>query len=261
MPWRSASSRSQFFSGTRRFIGLANYVTIWQDPALWRVVTNTMVWTIGSVVGQLSLGLVAAVALNASLPGMRLVRGLLLIPYVVPVIAVALVWRWMLDGSFGIVSVALQGMGLLVRDQTPLGVPGGAMIAVIIANVWRGFPFAMLVYWAALQSIDPEQYDAAQVDGAGLAQQFWQITLPHLRNATLVLLVLRGIWTITYFDLIWLITRGGPGGSTEHWPIWIYQQAMGSFNFPYASAVATVLGLVLLVFAVGYVRMTRFGGT
>jgi multiple sugar transport system permease protein len=180
-------------------------------------------------------------------------------PYVVPVIAIALVWRWMLDGDFGVVSYALQQIGLIPNDQSPLALLGGAMPSVVSASIWRGFPFAMLIYWAALQGIDQEQYDAAKVDGANTLQEFWYITLPNLRNATIVLLVLRGIWTITYFDLIWLITRGGPAGATETWPIWIYQQAMGLFRFGYASAIGVFMGVLLLIIVVIYVRKSNFG--
>jgi multiple sugar transport system permease protein len=229
-----------------RFVGLGNYARVFADPVLPRVLSNTLVWGVGSLVGQLGLGLLAALAINQPLRGVHFFRGVLLMPYVVPAITLALVWRWMLDGRYGILSVALQQVGLLEADQSPLGLTAGAMPSVIAANVWRGFPFAMLVYWAALQGIDAQQYEAARVDGANGLQEFWYVTLPNLRNATVALLVLRGIWTVTYFDLIWLITQGGPGGATEHWPVWIYREAMGYFRFGYASAIATVMGLALL---------------
>jgi multiple sugar transport system permease protein len=248
-----------FFLENEQFVGLQNYVAIFRDPALGRIVNNTLVWTVGSLVGQFGLGLIAALAINQQVRGIQFFRNILIMPYVVPVIAIALVWRWMLDGDFGVVSYALQQIGLIPTDQSPLALLGGAMPSVISASIWRGFPFAMLIYWAALQGIDQEQYDAAKVDGANTLQEFWYITLPNLRNATIVLLVLRGIWTITYFDLIWLITRGGPAGATEHWPIWIYQQAMGLFRFGYASAIGVLMGLVLLVLVVIYVRKSNFG--
>ncbi|HMN15437.1 MAG TPA: sugar ABC transporter permease, partial [Bellilinea sp.] len=185
-------------------------------------------------------------------------RNLFLLPYVIPAIALALVWRWMLDGSFGIVSYGLQQLGLLAADQSPLAIPKGAMVSVILANVWRGFPFVMVTYWAALQAIDEEQYDAAKVDGANVLQEFFAITLPNLKNATIVLMILRGIWTFTYFDLIWLITRGGPAGATEHWPIWIYQEAMGSLRFGSAAALGVLMALGLFVLIAAYARISGF---
>lgn len=248
-----------FFLDSEQFVGLQNYIAIFRDPSLGRIATNTLFWTVGSLVGQFGLGLIAALAINQQVRGIQFFRNILIMPYVVPVIAIALVWRWMLDGEFGVVSYFLQQIGLIPVDQSPLALLGGAMPSVISASIWRGFPFAMLIYWAALQGIDQEQYDAAKVDGANTLQEFWYITLPNLRNATIVLLVLRGIWTITYFDLIWLITRGGPAGATETWPIWIYQQAMGLFRFGYASAIGIFMGVLLLILVVIYVRKSNFG--
>jgi len=235
------------FTGAEKFVGFRNYQELANAPKLWPVLVNTGIWTFWSLIGQFGLGLVAALAINRDIPGMGAIRSILLLPYVVPVIALALFWRWMLDGSFGIVAVSFQDMGLLAPDQSPLALPSGAMWSVILANIWRGFPFVMISYWAALQAIPPEQYEAAQVDGATTMQQFRFVTLPNLWNVTKVLLVLRFIWTVTFFDIIWLITKGGPAGSTEHWPIWIYQETMGFFRFGYGSALAVSLGVMILV--------------
>ncbi|MFD2252705.1 multiple sugar transport system permease protein [Pseudochelatococcus lubricantis] len=235
------------FTGAERFVGLRNYAEILNAPKLWPVLTNTAVWTFWSLIGQFGLGLLAALAINRNMPGMGAIRSILLLPYVVPVIALALFWRWMLDGSFGIVAVSLQHLGLLVPDQSPLASPEGATWSVILANIWRGFPFVMISYWAALQSIPPEQYEAAQVDGATSWQQFRFVTLPNLWTVTKILFVLRFIWTITFFDIIWLVSKGGPAGATEHWPIWIYQETMGFFRFGYGSALAVTLGVMILV--------------
>lgn len=245
------------FTGAEKFVGLQNYRELMHAPKFWPVLTNTAIWTFWSLVGQFGLGLLAALAINRDLPGMGAIRSILLLPYVVPVIALALFWRWMLDGSFGIAAVAFQDMGLLAPDQSPLASPEGAMWSVILANIWRGFPFVMISYWAALQAIPPEQYEAAQVDGATTLQQFRFVTLPNLWNVTKVLLVLRFIWTVTFFDIIWLITQGGPAGSTEHWPIWIYQETMGFFRFGYGSALAVSLGLMILFVILVYGLVIR----
>lgn len=234
------------FTGAETFVGLRNYQEVLEAPKLGPVFTNTAIWTFWSLVGQFGLGLCAALAINRNIPGMGAIRSILLLPYVVPVIALALFWRWMLDGSFGIVAVAFQDLSLLAPDQSPLASPDGAMWSVVLANIWRGFPFVMISYWAALQSIPPEQYEAARVDGASAWQQFRFVTLPNLWTVTKVLLVLRFIWTVTFFDIIWLISKGGPAGTTEHWPIWIYQETMGFFRFGYGSALAVSLGLMIL---------------
>src|SRR5262252_8060749 len=254
---RLSMSAISFVTDRERFVGIANFVEILRDPKLATVAWNTLIWTVFSLIGQFGLGLAAALCINQNLLGMRVIRTILLLPYVVPVIALALFWRWMLDGSFGIVSAALQSAGLLAADQSPLGLPGGAMASVILANVWRGFPFVMISYWAALQSIPEEQYEAARVDGAGPWQEFRHVTLPHLADITKVMLVLRLIWTVTFFDIVWLITRGGPGGATEHWPIWIYEETMGFFRFGSGAALAVSLAIALVVLSAVYLLATR----
>lgn len=256
---RLAFTASDIFTSDTRFVGLSNFEEMIDAPKFWPVLTNTVVWTVFSMLGQFGLGLAAALAINRNLPGMNILRTILLMPYVVPVIALALFWRWMLDGSFGIVSYALQSMHMLAPDQSPLAMPNTAMASVILANVWRGFPFVMISYWAALQAIPAEQYEAAQVDGASAWQQFLFVTLPHLAGITKVLFVLRLIWTVTFFDIIWLITRGGPAGATEHWPIWIYQETMGFFRFGYGAALALALGVGLLIVIAIYAVIFRLG--
>src|SRR5262249_57919661 len=138
-----------FATDREAFVGLANFARIWADPKFLSVGWNTLIWTVFSLLGQFGLGLAAALCINQNLPGLAVIRTILLLPYVVPVIALALFWRWMLDGSFGIVSATLQSAGLLAPDQSPLALPHGAMASVILPNIWRGFPFVMESYLAA----------------------------------------------------------------------------------------------------------------
>lgn len=247
------------FTQAETFVGLRNFAHVAADPGVRLAFVNDLVWTLASLAGQIGLGLVAALLIDQRHWAMVLVRQVLLMPYVVPIIAVALVWRWMLDSQFGIISYWLQQGHLLQVGQTPLALPSEAMGAVVLMNVWRGFPFAMLIFWAALQGIDREQYEAAHIDGATAWQRFLHVTLPNLRDATITLLVLRTIWTFTYFDLIWLVTRGGPARSTEILPTYIYEVALGSFQFSYAAAVATTTGLALIVLAVVVVVLRLAG--
>lgn len=232
------------------WVGLGNFSEMAGDQELWRSLGNTLVWTLGSMVGQLVLGLVAALLIDRPWPGMRWVRQLLLLPYVVPVIASALVWRWMLDGDFGIISTQLHQLGWLPAGASPLGLESSALLTVIVINVWRGFPFAMLVYWAALQGIDQGQYEAAMVDGANARQRFVHITLPNLASVTLSLVAVRGLFTLMYFELIWLTTRGGPAGSSDVLSTYLYQVILGQFRLGYAAAIAVAVGLFLALIAV-----------
>jgi len=257
--FRLSTVAVDFATDRETFVGLANFARILADPKFLSVGWNTLIWTVFSLLGQFGLGLVAALCINQNLSGMAVIRTILLLPYVVPVIALALFWRWMLDGSFGIVSATLQSAGLLAPDQSPLALPLGAMASVILANIWRGFPFVMISYWAALQSIPEEQYEAARVDGAGPWQEFRYVTLPHLADITKVMLMLRLIWTVTFFDIVWLITRGGPGGATEHWPIWIYEETMGFFRFGSGAALAVCLAGGLIVLGAVYLFALQRG--
>jgi len=246
-----------FATDETKFVGLANFTQMLRDQKAPVVAVNTIIWTVGSLAGLFTLGLGAALCINRDLPGMQVIRTILLLPYVVPVIAIALFWRWLLDGSYGLVSYLLQAVAILPPNQSPLAIPDGAMVSVILANIWRGFPFVMISYWAALEGIPEEQYEAARVDGANTWQEFRHVTLPNLIEITKVMFILRLIWTVTFFDIIWLITRGGPGGATEHWPIWIYQESMGFFRFGYGAALALTLAIALMACSALYFVLSR----
>ncbi|MBM2614886.1 sugar ABC transporter permease [Actinoplanes sp. LDG1-06] len=245
--FRTSLYSIDLLTGDASFAGLGNYSALFGDAGLRSTVVNTLLWTVGSLAGQILLGLAAALLIDSDWKGMRWVRQILLIPYVVPVIATALIWQWMLDGHYGILSTNLQGAGLLETGVSPLGQESTSLWTVILVNVWRGFPFAMLVFWARMQSIDREQYEAARVDGAGAWQEFRHITLPNLRSAVIALLALRGIWTLMYFELVWLLSRGGPAGSSEVLATYIYKIVMGEFRVGYAAAIATAAGLLITV--------------
>ncbi|GAA0993898.1 hypothetical protein GCM10009555_085380 [Acrocarpospora macrocephala] len=213
-----------------------------------------------SLAGQLGLGLAAALLIDADWPGMRWIRQFLLIPYVIPVIASALVWQWMLDGHYGIISTGLQSWGALQPGVSPLGQEGTSLATVILINIWRGFPFAMLVFWARMQGIDRAQYEAARVDGAGPWHEFAHVTLPNLKSAAVALLALRGIWTLMYFELVWLLTRGGPAGSSETLSTYIYKVVTGEFRVGYAAAIASGTGLLLTTAGLTVWVLTRLRG-
>lgn len=237
------------------FVGLANYKKLFSNPVFLKYLWNTVVWTVASVAGQLLLGFGLALLINRK--EMRLgtaFRSFLLIPYVVPAVALALVTKWIMNGDYGIISSWLQNLGVIDHRQSLLAMPGAAMAVVIIVNIWRSYPFPMLFYWAALKGIDRELYEAAYVDGAGRFQSFLNITLPHMKEPTIVLAVLRIVWTATYFDLIWMVTGGGPAGSTTHLPIMIYQASFGTFQTGYASSISVVMGIFLMICVAFYVR-------
>lgn len=252
---RSAFYDVDLARGGAEWVGLDNFFEIATDQNLWRSLGNTLLWTVGSLAGQLALGLAAALLIDRPWRAIRWVRQFLLLPYVVPVIASAMVWQWMLDGNYGVISAPLQDWGWLPVGGSPLGQESTSLMTVTLINIWRGFPFAMLVYWATLQGIDQSQYEAAMVDGANAFQQFVYVTLPNLAGATIALIAIRGLFTLMYFELIWLTTRGGPAGSSDVMSTYLYRVIMGEFRLGYAAAIAVAVGLFLVLvvalFAVG----------
>lgn len=256
--WLSFTNAS-LIKKTSNFVGIDNYIKIFSNKLFAKYFWNTCKWTFWSVLGQLVLGLGIALLIARPMKGGTALRSFLLIPYVVPAVTLALVSKWIMNSDYGIVSYWLQQAGLLEARQSLLAMQGPAMWVVVILNVWRSYPFPMLIYWAALKSIDKQIYEAATVDGAGKWKTFLHITLPQLKNTTIVLAVLRIIWTATYYDLIFMVTGGGPSGSTTHLPILIYQASFGSYQIGYAAAISMILGVLMFACIIFYV--TRSGMT
>jgi multiple sugar transport system permease protein len=250
--WLSFTNAS-LIKKTSSFVGIDNYIKIFSNKLFLKYFWNTIRWTFFSVLGQLVLGLAIALLIARPMKGGTALRSFLLIPYVVPAVTLALVSKWIMNSDYGIVSYWLQQAGLVEARQSLLAMQGPAMWVVVILNVWRSYPFPMLIYWAALKSIDKQIYEAATVDGAGKWKTFLHITLPQLKNTTIVLAVLRIIWTATYYDLIFMVTGGGPSGSTTHLPILIYQASFGSYQIGYAAAIAMILGVLMFACIIFYV--------
>lgn len=250
--WLSFTDTS-LLKSTSEFVGLDNYIRIFQNELFKKYFWNTCVWTFWSVLGQLLLGLALALLISRPIKGGTALRSFLLIPYVVPAVALALVTKWTMNSDYGIISYWLQQAGLLEARQSLLALEGPAMWVVIILNIWRSYPFPMLIYWAAIKSVDKEIIEAARVDGASGRKVFLHIIMPELKNTTIVLAVLRIVWTATYYDLIYMVTGGGPAGSTTHLPILIYQSSFGSFQIGYASAISMILGVVMFVCIIIYI--------
>ncbi len=243
------------FRGTLKFVVLKNYVEAFRSPDFWQAFVVDIIWTVASVGLQLLVGLALALLINSDRFGIKAFRSFLLIPYVVPVIAIALSWRWLLNESYGILSVALENLGLLESGNTVLAKPKGALATVIIMSVWRAAPFVMIFYWAALKSIPAQLYEVADIDGASPTQKFRYVTLPQLRTVTVTLTILRTIWTFNYFDLIYLTTGGGPANATQHLPILIYRESIGRLRFGYASSLSVLMVIFLMVSVVAYLRV------
>jgi multiple sugar transport system permease protein len=229
-----------------RFIGLENYrALLVEDPFFWQVVRNGFLFTVGSVALKLVMGMIMALVLNQPLRWRGLFRGLLLMPWVAPTVVTALTWRWMLDLT-GVLNLTLRDLGLM-RAPTPwLAQYGTAMLALILVNTWRGFPFFGITLLAGMQAIPQELYEAAEVDGASLWQRFWHITVPSLRTVILVVTILSTIWTFNDFGIVWLLTGGGPGHATDVFATYTYKLGFVTSRLGYGQTVSVMLAPVLI---------------
>ncbi|KGM31205.1 hypothetical protein P409_28575 [Inquilinus limosus MP06] len=245
------------------FAGWDNYLTVWEDgdflPALW----NTAIWTGLSVAGEYALGLASAVALAQPVRFRAIFRGLIIIPWVIPIAVAGLNWTWMLTPDYGILNIWMVKLGLLDAPYPWLGQMDTALLTVTFVNIWRSYPFYTLSLLAALQAIPRELHEAAAVDGAGAWRRFRVITLPHLRTVSLTLIFIHIVWTAINFDFIWVMTEGGPLNASETLPIMIYRYAMQDFDVGAACAVASMsmafLASLFFVYHYGVARRRREG--
>jgi len=236
------------------FIGLENYFTVIQSPVFLNAIQKTFVWLFFNLVLQMALGTLIALLLNESFRGRSLARSLLLIPWVVPSVVASLTWRWMYDAEFGLINQFLKTIGVIDKGIAFLGNVDTAMPAIILASVWKGTPFVMLMILAALQTVPHELYDAARVDGASSIQTFHTITFPLIMPTFLIASTLTVIYTFNNFNAIWLLTEGGPLRATETLPILVYTLGFRNFDLGQASAVGVLTLLILFGFVLLFGR-------
>ena len=229
-----------------RFIGLENYrELLLDDPFFWQVVRNGFIFTIGSVVLKLLVGMIMALVLNQPLVLRGLWRGLLLMPWVAPTVVTALSWRWILDLT-GVLNLMLRDLGLMKTSIPWLAQYGTAMFSLVLVNTWRGFPFFGITLLAGLQAIPQELYEAADIDGASVWQRFRYVTMPSLRTVILVVTILSTIWTFNDFSVVWLLTGGGPGHATDVFATYTYKLGFITSRLGYGQTVSVILAPVLI---------------
>lgn len=240
-----------------RFVGLRNYRYLLDDDTFHEVVRNTLVFTGGSLALKVLTGLAMALVLNSLWRWRTFFRGLFLLPWITSTVIIALTWRWMFDAfpGRGFFNSVLIDLGLLRRPIAFMADPGGAMLAVIVANWWRGFPFFGVSYLAGMQAIPGELYDAASVDGAGALKRFWHVTLPGLKHVLVVTVVLSFLMTINDFNIIYVMTRGGPGTATQVFATYSYEVAFNQLRWGRGVTIAIFL---LPVLVVGITLVSRY---
>lgn len=244
-----------FFTGEAPWIGFANYVTIFTSPLFSTTIINTLLFTVGSIVFQFTIGLGLALFFKRNFPLSGFLRSLLLLPWLLPLIASAAVWKWILDQGSGALN---QFLGIFGVDPVPwLVSPSLALVAVIGVNIWLGIPFNTVILYSGLQGVPEELYEAASLDGAVGWRAFWNITWPSIRPVVSVVIVLGVVSTLKVVDIILGLTGGGPANSTDTLATSAYHASFVQFAFGPGAAIANVLIVVSLVFAVIYLYLNR----
>jgi multiple sugar transport system permease protein len=239
------------------FVWIRNFLKLLQDPLFRQTVWNSFVYTVTTVFLKLTLGLTLALLLNQEFPLRNVVRGALLLPWVVPTSLSVLTWLWMFDSLFSVVNYILLGLGLISRKIPWLGSPFWAMVSVIIVNTWRGLPFFAVSLLAGLMTIPKEMYEAAQSDGARALACFWFITLPLLRPVIAVVVLFSTIWTFADFQIVYILTHGGPVNATQIFATMAYDVALVAGRIGEGSAISLFLFPALLVVIIGMLHYLR----
>ena len=234
------------------FVGLKNYMDILSDPKFWAAFLNSLKWTVFSLLGQILVGFTAALALNRVNLFKGMYKTLLIIPWAFPSIVIAFSWTWILNGVYGILPNLLVKWNICESAPQFLTEKNMAFIVLVLINIWFGAPMIMVNVLSALQTVPQDQYEAAKIDGASTFQSFKHITLPHIKLVMGLLVVLRTVWIFNNFDLIYLITGGGPAGSTQTVPLYAYEMGWGTKLLGKSSAVTVLLFIFLMSVCIIY---------
>lgn len=257
--WLSLFSKHAYLP-VQEFIGLGNYIAFLQDPEFWRSVYLGAIFAGGSVILQIVTGVLASLVLNEEFRGRSVVRAIVLFPYMLPAIVVVLLMRWLLNDTYGVIKNLMVQAGFGQYTIVWFS-PDYIMLTLILISVWIYFPFVVMAVLARLQSIDPELYDAAKIDGAGPVRRFISVTLPQIRDILFVVVLLRVIFMFTKFDLVWLLVgAGGIGYYVRTLPIYMFVTSFGELQVGAGAALSVMMFISLLVFALVYFRVFREEG-
>jgi multiple sugar transport system permease protein len=246
-----------FVQGGAPFTGLANYLAVFHDPTFIPALLHTLIFTLVSLAFQFAIGLALAVFFARHFKLSAILRALFLVPWLLPLIVSASTWSWMLDSESGIINFTLHYAGL--GPVNWLTSPRWALASIVIANIWIGIPFNLVVLYSGLQAIPADINEAAALDGASRWQAFWRVTFPLLRPVSAITLLLGLIYTLKVFDIIWIMTRGGPADASMTFATWSYQLGFGNLlpEFGPGAAVGNLLIVMALIAGLIYVRVQR----
>ena len=243
-----------------QFVWLSNYAKILGSQEFWGSFWRTVYFTLVSLTLETVLGLLVALLLNGDFKGVGFVRTIIILPWAVPTIVSGAMWRWIYNSEYGILNAVLSALHLIKGYHSWLGSPVSAMNMVIIADVWKMTPFAVIFFLAALQMINKSMYEAAMVDGAGASRRFFALTLPYLRPVIAVVVVMRTMEKFKAFDLFYAITRGGPANGTMVLTYEAYLAAFSHLQYSIAATIAYLIGIIILLLTLSYARLLKSEG-
>jgi multiple sugar transport system permease protein len=249
------------FSGDSTFVGFDNYSRMFQSEEFWMVLKNTAYYTFGTIPLNMGIALMIAYALNKKIAGKKFLRTAFFAPVIISPVAAAVIWRWLYDANFGLVNYSLSLIG--IDGVNWLNEPNAAMFALIVMGVWKTFGINMVLFSAGLQGIPENYYEAAEIDGAGSWSKFWHITVPMLSPTTFFILIMSMIGSFQVFDIVYVLTSGGPLGSTKVMVFYVYEYAFKFFEMGYASAASYILFAILSILTllqIKYLRGKVYGG-
>jgi len=238
------------------FVGFDNYTKLLAGGEFWSALWTTVIWTVGTLTVQVLMGVGMALLLNQNIWFRSLARSLVLFPYFLSTVVAVLIWRWLFNDLYGALNHGLMALGITDAPVDWLGSMPNAMIGVILVGAWKFFPFVVIAVLARLQTIPEQLYEAARIDGAGPIARFFDITLPQLKSVLTVIILLRTIWDFKEFDLLYLLTGGGPVTATRTLPLLVYDEAFSLNQMGMAAAYAIGMMVILLTFMIIYVNRT-----
>jgi multiple sugar transport system permease protein len=256
--WLSLEARPVAKPGV--FIGLGNFIQDWHDPAFWQIARNTFVYTFAATILKMAGGLALALVMNQDFRFKNLTRALMLLPFIVPTVLSTIAWMWILDPAFSVINWFLIHWGIANPGPSWLGNPYWAMFSLIVVNTWRGLPFYAITLLAGLQTISPELYEAATIDGASTLARFRYVTLPLLKPVIFIVTMFSVIFTFADFQLVYVLTRGGPANATHLFATYAFDIAMGAGQFGLGASIALAmlppLALIIVAMAI-YMRPAK----
>lgn len=245
-------------SGSAPFNNFANFKKMFSDTDFLLLLKNSLIYVIISVVAQFVLGLILALCLKTKFRGRGIYQSIVFLPWAFSSFVVGLMFRWSFNGEYGVVNDILMKMGIIKENVAWLGTPGLSLAVVIIAMIWMGIPFFGIMILAALQSVPDDIYEAADIDGCGMFRKFFSLTLPYIKPTIIMTVLLRTIWIFNSFDLIVIITGGGPVNYSQTLPSYMYSKAFASYDFGLASAFGVLLIVILGIYAVLFLKLSNY---